>query len=108
MPALSFALLLQVPRDSRDEDIDVLLLAVEPTHEADQAWAAPVEQKAVRDQPVDGRFGKLAPRAMSRGTILSATSSLGLPRPRAVDTYRPWPDLVSAIHDFDRTSGKLL
>src|SRR5258707_323802 len=36
----------------------------------------------------------MAPRAMSRGTILSATSSLGLPRPRAVDTYRPWPDLV--------------
>lgn len=59
VPALSFALLLQVPRDRRDEDIDVLLLAVEPTHEADQAWAAPLEQKAVRDQPVDGRFGKL-------------------------------------------------
>jgi hypothetical protein len=34
---LSFALLRQVPRDSRDEDIDVLLLVAEPTHEADQA-----------------------------------------------------------------------
>jgi len=55
----------------------------------------------------------MAPRAMSRVTILSAspsssTSSPGLPRPRAVDTYRPWPGLVPAIHAFDRTSAKLL